>query len=136
VFHSVINKAIFDNTISEIDRYKDSGATILTDKINMLNNEWDTERILETNAASIIFLSSILGYKRIKSCWFLLTGSVGFFLLQHALQGWCPPLPIIRKLGIRTAEEIYNQRTVYKDLRGDFTQNTRNANEMLDMVEK
>lgn len=24
------------------------------------------------------------------------------FLLQHAVQGWSPPLPVLRRLGIRT----------------------------------
>lgn len=25
---------------------------------------------------------------------------------QHALQGWCPPLPLFRKMGIRTRKEM------------------------------
>jgi hypothetical protein len=65
-----------------------------------------------------------------------LTGTVGFFLLQHALQGWCPPLPIIRALGVRTAEEISAEKAVLKRMRGDFSQDTDNVNEMLTMVEK
>jgi hypothetical protein len=28
------------------------------------------------------------------------------FLLQHGLQGWCPPLPVLRRLGVRTQREI------------------------------
>lgn len=131
-----VNKAIRDKTISEIELYKDSGETVITDRIHKLDYEWDTERVLETNAASVVLISSILGYKKKKCCWFLLTGTVGFFLLQHALQGWCPPLPIIRKLGIRTAEEIHNQRITFKNLRGDFSQNTRDAHELLDIAEK
>jgi hypothetical protein len=35
---------------------------------------------------------------------------VGTFLLQHALQGWCPPVPILRRLGYRTAREIFEER--------------------------
>ena len=42
------------------------------------------------------------------------------FLLQHALQGWCPPLPVLRRLGVRTAREIERERTALKALRGDF----------------
>ena len=45
---------------------------------------------------------------------------VGAFLLQHALQGWCPPLPLLRQLGVRTAEEINEERTALKTIRGDF----------------
>jgi hypothetical protein len=42
------------------------------------------------------------------------------FLFQHAVQGWCPPLPILRRLGFRTASEIDTERYALKALRGDF----------------
>ena len=42
------------------------------------------------------------------------------FLLQHALQGWCPPLPLFRRLGVRTAREIARERYALQALRGDF----------------
>jgi hypothetical protein len=50
------------------------------------------------------------------------------FFLQHALQGWCPPLIPLRRLGIRTADEINKERYALKALRGDFENvNTNNA---------
>ena len=42
------------------------------------------------------------------------------FLAQHALQGWCPPLPVLRKLGFRTQKEIQRERHAVKKLRGDY----------------
>ncbi len=137
-FHTCnkVNQDIRNKTIICINTYKDGGEAVLSDKIEKLNREWDTERILETNAASVVLLSSIMGYKRKKCCWFLLTGAVGFFLLQHALQGWCPPLPVIRKLGVRTAEEINQEKTVFKSIRGDFSGNTDDSNALLNMAEK
>jgi hypothetical protein len=45
---------------------------------------------------------------------------VATFLLQHALQGWCPPVPLFRSLGVRTASEIDEERYALKALRGDF----------------
>jgi hypothetical protein len=42
------------------------------------------------------------------------------FLFQHAVQGWCPPVPILRRLGYRTAREIDDERAALKALRGDF----------------
>ena len=42
------------------------------------------------------------------------------FLLQHALQGWCPPVPVFRRLGVRTTAEIDRERYALKALRGDF----------------
>jgi hypothetical protein len=36
--------------------------------------------------------------------------SASGFLLQHALQGWCPPVPLLRQLGFRTSYEIEEER--------------------------
>lgn len=130
------NAAIRHQTVCCIDTYADSCEAILTDKINQLNKEWDTERFLEANAASCVFLSSIMGFQKKKSYWFAFTGTLGFFLLMHALQGWCPPLPVIRKLGVRTAEEIFQEKTVYKMLRGDFAETSNDADELLRIAEK
>jgi hypothetical protein len=139
-----VNAQIRNQTILNLNIYKNCSDEEKSKRISMLKFEWDTERVLETNAASIIFISSILGLKFSK-CWFFVTGTVGFFLLQHALTGWCPPLPLIRMMGVRTAEEINNERTVLKMLRKDFTQNKKNNNnknkiinvvDMLRMVEK
>jgi hypothetical protein len=44
------------------------------------------------------------------------------FFAQHALQGWCPPVPVMRRLGVRTAREIERERYALKALRGDFDQ--------------
>jgi hypothetical protein len=52
--------------------------------------------------------------------WLLLPVAVGGFLLQHALQGWCPPLIWFRRMGFRTASEIEAERYGLKLLRGDF----------------
>ena len=51
---------------------------------------------------------------------FMLPAAVAGFLLQHAVQGWCPPVPVLRRLGFRTASEIDEERYVLKALRGDF----------------
>ena len=42
------------------------------------------------------------------------------FLFQHAVQGWCPPIAVLRRLGVRTAREIEVERIALKALRGDF----------------
>lgn len=128
-----VNNDIRNNTISCLDTYKDASADIKTKKIKDLTNEWDIERIVETNSSAIILLASLFGLKRSK--WFLLTGVISFFVLQHALQGWCPSLPILRKLRVRTSEEINNEKTVVKMSRGDFDQKPDSAAEMLKLAE-
>jgi hypothetical protein len=129
-----------DGTPSDIFRRIDwlksigLGPPKITELMCRLGREWDIERALETSAGALILLSSIKGFKKSKC--FLFTGAIGFFLLQHALQGWCPPLPIMRKLGVRTSEEIYNEKTVLKILRGDFSQPSDNIEEMLMNAER
>jgi hypothetical protein len=130
------NQDIRSKTVSRIETHRDCGQAVLSDKIEKLDHEWDVERCLETNAAAIVLLGSIIGYRKRRNRWFLLTGTVGFFLLQHALQGWCPPLSIIRGRGIRTAEEIFQEKTVYKLIRGDFSHNTKQTDILLGMTEK
>jgi len=131
-----VNQKIRNKTIGCINTFKDSEEEVLSEIIEKLDYEWDTERVLETNAASAILLGSVAGFARKRCCWFLLTGTVGFFLLQHALEGWCPPLPVIRKMGVRTAEEIYHEKTAFKIIRGDFLQESDDAEELLRMAEK
>lgn len=130
----VANASIRAETLMCLNIFKNCNENMLTEKIRRLSREWDIERVLETNAAALILLSSIKGFKKSKC--FLVTGAVSFFLLQHALQGWCPPLPILRKLGVRTSEEIYNEKTVLKILRGDFTQPSDNVEELLMNAER
>jgi hypothetical protein len=50
----------------------------------------------------------------------VLTLAVLGFLLQHAVQGWCPPLALLRRLGVRTRREIDAEKYALKALRGDF----------------
>lgn len=132
-----VNQAIRQQTIGklyELLEHKSTKNTVLNHCIDCLCKEWDTERVLETNAAAIILIISILETKKSKA--FLLTGVISFFLLQHALQGWCPPLPAIRKIGVRTAEEINNERMALKLVRGDFSEVPDTIEEMLEMIEK
>lgn len=106
-----INKRIEQRTLNNINKYKDVDYKKLLDRIRELNREWDTERVLEANASLVILISSILGFiKNIR--WFIIVIIVSFFLLLHAIYGWCPPVPIIRRLGIRTPEEIQSEKTV------------------------
>lgn len=132
-----VNQAIREQMICnlyELNNYKSAKNTVLNHCLDDLSREWDTERFLETNAAAIILISSILGLKKSKS--FFFTGIVSFFLLQHALQGWCPPLPVIRKMGIRTAEEINTERMAVKMMRGDFSEAPDTVEEMIENIEK
>jgi hypothetical protein len=88
-------------------------------RLRELDREWDVERVLETNASVVAFLGLALG-TTVNRRWLLVPAAVTAFLFQHAVQGWCPPLPILRRLGVRTSREIEIERVALKILGGDF----------------
>ncbi len=88
-------------------------------RLDELDREWDIDRTLEANASSLAFTGVVLG-ATVDRRWLALPVLVTGFLFQHAVQGWCPPLPILRRLGFRTAKEIDQERYALKALRGDF----------------
>ena len=93
-------------------------------RLSELNREWDIERVLEANASSLVVLGTLLGY--LASVWFYwLPFLVGSFLLQHAIQGWCPPVRLFRRLGFRTHAEIASEYYSLRLLRGDFRELSR-----------
>lgn len=112
------NKAIEQYTLEHLGRYSSEPALIPA-RLKKLDQEWDIERVLEMNASALAFFGAALGW--LISPWFLIIPLlVTLFLFQHAVQGWCPPLPILRYLGFRTTREIDSERTALKVIRGDF----------------
>jgi hypothetical protein len=113
------NARIRDNTLRRIEEYEHGDASRISARIAELEREWDIERVLEANAATVALIGLGLG-ATVDRRWFVLPAVVAGFLLQHALQGWCPPLPLFRRLGVRTAQEIHEEILALKLMRGDF----------------
>jgi len=130
-----INADIRNQTLKSLNIFKKCSEPEITERIGQLSQEWDTERMMEVNASLLILLSSYLGIKTSR-IWFLITGTVSVFMLQHALTGWCPSLSWIRKWGVRTADEIYTERTALKIMRNDFAGENPNAEDALVKAEK
>lgn len=129
--------AKIDRQITERVRfYSGKSEDKITQRIHDLEREWDMERLLETNASALAFTGLVLGVIRNKK-WLFLPGIVLPFLLQHAVQGWCPPVPLFRRLGVRTREEIEREKFALKALRGDFEEidSLRRGEEAEDAVE-
>lgn len=110
-----INREIQDDIQRSIDHYRGKDEKDIRERIDALEREWNTERVLEANASTLVIIGSILGAS-VSRKWNLLPGIVGSFLLQHAIQGWCPPLSVIRRLGIRTPGEINQEKNALEDL--------------------
>jgi hypothetical protein len=116
---STVNDRIHGRTLHDVSRFVGADPFFIDERIRELEREWDVERTLEANAASVTLVGVALGFT-VDRRFFLLPGLVGAFLLQHALQGWCPPLPLFRRMGIRTTREIQDEIIALRILRGDF----------------
>lgn len=130
-----INARIERETRTNIANASAAGLPAISRRLNELDQEWDVERTLEANAATLILMSIGLGLTMDRR-WFAFPAVVAGFLLQHALQGWCPPLPVLRRLGIRTVREIELECTALRILRGDFAATTQDADETFQMAKQ
>jgi hypothetical protein len=115
-----LNLQIQHELDSRISAYKAADKTaLINQRLEELDREWDVERILQTNFGALSLVGLALATK-VNKRWLALAIGVPAFMVQHALQGWSPPLAVLRRLGIRTAKEINEERFALKSLRGDF----------------
>lgn len=120
------NDEIDQRTRLRLQRAAGAPPAVLSRLIADLDEEWDIERWLETNAALLALGGTLLG-RFVNKKFLVVPCLVLPFLLQHALQGWCPPIPLLRRKGVRTRREIDAEKYALKALRGDFTGLERNG---------
>jgi hypothetical protein len=106
------------------------GPEAIDRRLQELDRQWDIERALEATAAGLTLAAVVLGVVKNRK-WLLLPGAIAAILLQHAVQGWCPPLALLRRLGLRTEAEINRERYTLKALRGDFREVEPATNEQI-----
>jgi len=114
-----LNQAIRERANAQILRLERAAPGEIPARLAQLDREWDVERVLQTNASVLVLTGLALGIG-VDRRFLLLPAAVFSFFAQHALQGWCPPIPVLRRLGIRTIREIERERYALKALRGDF----------------
>ena len=115
-----INQRLDNAARKRVEKYANLSAGELSRRIEELDREWDVERVLELNASVLAFSGLCLSIARNRK-WLILPGLVLPFLFQHAVQGWCPPLPLLRRLGVRSRKEIDREKYALKAIRGDFS---------------
>ena len=104
-----INQKIDQKTQQNIQYYNKQNEMVIKSRIKELDHEWDIERVLALNASLFALTGTILGIT-VNKKWLILPVVVTSFLAQHAVQGWCPPLPLFRKSGFRSRKEIDLER--------------------------
>ena len=102
-----------------LERHAASDREAITRHLDTLDREWDVERYLQMNAG-IVSLSGVVLGALVSRRLLVLPAAVFGFFFQHATQGWCPPLPVFRRMGVRTRREINKEKYALKALRGDF----------------
>ena len=96
-----------------------ASADELTRRITQLDHEWDFDRTVETEASLMGLLGLVLSVA-VDKRFLVLPAFVSTMLVLHATHGWYPLLPLFRRIGVRTRDEIDRERYGVKALRGDF----------------
>jgi len=111
-------RRIDDATVASLTRCAHSPQAI-EPRLDELEREWDTDRALEAEAATVGLIGLALG-AFVRSRFLAIPGIVAAAVLLHATTGRYPLMPVLRRLGLRTAKEIARERYALKTLRGDF----------------
>jgi hypothetical protein len=115
-----VNRKIDREIEESIRRYTYQGSQEISQRIDELEKEWDVERVLQIGASSAALVGIGLSFQNRK--WIIFPSVILSFLIMQALKGWAPPIPILRRLGFRTKQEIECELFAMKHLRGDFTE--------------
>lgn len=134
-----INRELDEQLRHRLQLYSCQDAELISQRIRELDEEWDMERTLEANASSLALTGLCFGTVLSRK-WYVVPMLVTGFLLQHSIQGWCPPVRFFRRRGVRTRQEIEKERYALKIMRGDFEsvseETRRDVNRILAMLER
>jgi len=78
-------------------------------RLHKLDREWDIDRAILIPFAGMGIAALVLGLRKNPRWRFPLAAQIGF-LLAYAAVGWCPPAVVLRRLGLRTRQEIDAER--------------------------
>ena len=111
-------RRIDEQTTAHLEHYASAAPDEVNRRLDELDREWDTDRVIELEASLMGLFGLALGVLRPALLTFPMF--VGSAVLLHALTGRYPLLPLFRHMGLRTAREINRERYALKALRGDF----------------
>ena len=119
-----VNERIDRATRAQVAESTGQGRDAIVRRLTELDHEWDVDRALMANLAVVggaAFSVGLLRYASTPPLRPRRTGLLAFFgvqmtfMLVHAVVGWCPPLPVLRRLGFRTKGEIEGERHALLD---------------------
>lgn len=115
---SAINKMIDEETLRNLDRYKDAAPEEIEERLKFLDKQFDIECFVEAGAALLTIGGIALGFKYRKLLALPLVAQG--LLLSHSLPFADPLTPMLRTFGLWSRQEIERERNALKLLRGDY----------------
>lgn len=104
----LVNERIQQHTVHSVAWFS-SHPELIPNRLRELDQEWDVERAIATGSAILTLAGLMLAYL-FDIRWVTLSLLVQLFFMQHVFLGWCPALPMVRRLGFRTEQEIQFER--------------------------
>jgi hypothetical protein len=93
----------------------------IADRLRQLDEEQSLEAALACGCSALALGGALLGLGGRKR-WLLLAAAASGLLLSEQAKNGRAPLGALRRLGLRAAKEIDQERTALRLLRGDFGQ--------------
>lgn len=80
------------------------------DRLQELEQEWSTDRVFQTMGGAMSLLGAVLTVATGRRRFAAMSVISGSFLLMYSIMGWAPPLPLLRRWGVRSQAEIDDER--------------------------
>lgn len=113
-----VNENIAMMTRAHAEESVRQGPQAIVRRLTELDHEWDIDRVLMANFAVAGGVAYTFGlarprrpFARSSNGFTTLLGVQLGFLLLHATLGWCPPMALWRRLGVRSKAEIEGERS-------------------------
>jgi hypothetical protein len=104
----MVNQRIDRKIEESIESLRGAAPHVIRARLDRLEKEWDIDQVIEAKTSALVNLGLAVGTRDRRG--YLLAGLGFASLLSHALSGWSPPLPVLRRLGFRTRREIDREK--------------------------
>lgn len=108
-----------DKSFEQIKEFAHKGKAKISKRLQEIENEWDIERIIHLHLSGVTITGALLGFF-VDKRWFALPAVAAAVLVLHSMKGFAPQIPLLRKLGFRTRDEINREKYSLRAMRGDF----------------
>lgn len=116
---AAVLRRIDDRTRGNVADYADADPGVIARRLDELDREWDSDRLIEAEASATGLAGLALGVL-VAPALLGVTALAAGAVFAHAVAGWYPWMPVLRRLGVRSGREIARERYALKALRGDF----------------